>query len=165
VIVGGRGFGPDGRYARRLGADAWAASAAGAVQRLSHDWPPRMADPHETAYLGDDEYTYVVRERSTLVGITLRRLALADPVIGGYDQRRQDSTAEDLGHVVDFLAAALYVDDESVFTDFVAWAAAVLTARNVPAPMLRAGLGLIGDQLHDYPKARSLLHAGIEHVA
>jgi methanogenic corrinoid protein MtbC1 len=165
VIAGGPGFGPDGRYAGRLGADAWASSAAGAVTRLAHDWPPRMADPSGTAYLGDDEYTHVVRERAVLVGTTMHRLALADPVVAGYDQRARDATAEDLSHVVDFLAAALYVADQAVFTDFVTWTRGVLSARGVPAAALRAGLELLGDQLRDYPRARSFLGAAVEVLA
>ena len=59
VIAGGRGFGPGGRYAQHLGADAWAANAEEAVARLGADWPPPMRDPQISAFLGDDEYTYV----------------------------------------------------------------------------------------------------------
>jgi methanogenic corrinoid protein MtbC1 len=165
VIAGGRGFGPDGRYAERLRADAWAATAEEAVTRLARDWPPLVEDAHETAFLGDEEYTYVVRQRGALIGTALRRLAAEYPDASGYDQRQQDSTAEDLGHVVDFLAAGLYVGDERVFTDFVGWTAAVLQARGVPARALAVGLRLIRDQLHDYPTALAHLDAGLSRLA
>jgi hypothetical protein len=164
VIAGGRGFGPDGRYAERLRADAWAATAEDAVARLARDWPPPVDDAHETAFLGDDEYTYVVRQRATLIGTAWQRLAAAYPDAAGYDQRQQDATAEDLGHVVDFLAAALYVGDDRIFTDFVEWTAAVLRARGVPAPAFAVGLRLVRDQLHDFPTARACLDAGLSRL-
>jgi methanogenic corrinoid protein MtbC1 len=161
VIAGGRGFGPDGRYAERLGADGWAAGAAEAVIRLATDWPPPMADPYETARLGDEEYTYVVRQRSALIGTALTRLSAAYPAMDHYDQRQKDHTAEDMGHVVDFLAAALYLSEGEIFTHFVDWTAYVLAARRVPPIALRVGLRLCRDQLHDYPTATAILDAGI----
>jgi methanogenic corrinoid protein MtbC1 len=164
VIAGGRGFGPDGRYAQKLGADAWAVGAAEAVTRLAEDWPPTIADPFETAFLGDEEYTYVVRERAALVGAALRRLAAAYPVVRAYDQRQHDATAEDFGHIVDFLAAALYVGDERIFADFVDWTCAVLGARGVPPPALAVGLRLVRDQVHDYPQALAMLTTGLSRL-
>ena len=71
VIAGGRGFGPDGRYAERLGADAWAATAEDAVTRLARDWPPRVDDADPAAFLGDYEYTYLVRHRGTLISMAV----------------------------------------------------------------------------------------------
>jgi methanogenic corrinoid protein MtbC1 len=161
VIAGGRGFGPDGRWAVKLGADAWATGAQEALDRLNGDWPPRIGDPYETAFLGDDEYTYVVRHRGDLVSTALVRLAAAYPPVSGYDQRQHDATAEDLGHVVDFLAAALYVDDAQIFTDFVEWTSAVLEAREVPPVALQIGLMLVRDQLRDYPAAIAVIDAGV----
>src|SRR4051812_17446950 len=105
VIAGGRGFGADGRWARRLGADAGAAGAQEAVARLAPRWPPVVGDPFATAFMGDDEYTYVARRRGDLVQGTLDRLAATYPPMAGYDQRQHDATVEDLGHIVDFLAA------------------------------------------------------------
>ncbi len=165
VIAGGRGFGPDGRWAQRLGADAWAAGAEEAVARLADNWPPRVDDAYDAAFLGDEEYTYVVRQRGTLIGTALQRLAAAYPDVGGYDQRQQDATADDMGHVVDFLAASLYVGDRKLFTDFVDWTAAVLEARGVPRPALAVGLRLVRDQLRDYPTALDHLDAGLARLS
>ncbi|PRY33683.1 cobalamin-dependent protein [Pseudosporangium ferrugineum] len=165
VIAGGRGFGPDGRWAHRLGADAWAAGAQEAVVRLARDWPPVVGDPYGNGFLGDDEYTYVARHRGDLVHGAMARLVAEYPPVAAYDQRRLDSTLEDLGHVVDFLAAALYVGDPEVFTDFAAWTAAVLEARGVPATALVAGLRLVRDQLRDFPAATATLDAGLTRIA
>lgn len=165
VICGGRGFGPDERYAERLGADAWAANAEDAVARLNADWPPPMStDPYDMGFLGDEEYTYVVRHRAELLQTALLRLRAAYPHAGAYDRRQEDHTAEDMGHIVDFLAAALYVSESRIFTDFVDWTASVLAARGVPPAALAAGLRLYRDQLADYPAAAGLLDAGLDRL-
>jgi len=160
VIAGGPGFGPGGRYAQHLGADAWAADAEEAVKRLASSWPPPMRDPQVSAFLGDDEYTYVVRHRPVLISTAMSRLADGYPAVRDYDQRQLDATAEDMGHIVDFLAAALYVSETRIFTDFVAWTREVLKARGVPPAALRAGLLLVRDQLRDYPAALAVIDAG-----
>ena len=165
VIAGGRGFGPGGRYAQHLGADAWAAGAEEAVERLAADWPPPMRDPQISAFLGDDEYTYVVRRRPALIGTAMGRLASDYPAVRDYDQRQLDATAEDMGHIVDFLAAALYVSEAKIFTDFVAWTREVLAARGVPPAALRAGLLLVRAQLRDYPAALAVIDDGLTLVA
>ncbi|MBL7258408.1 cobalamin-dependent protein [Actinoplanes sp. LDG1-01] len=161
VIAGGRGFGPGGRYAQHLGADAWAAGAEEAVRRLAHNWPPHNQDPQLSAFLGDEEYTYVVRHRPELINTAMRQLTEAYPAMREYSQRQLDSTAEDMAHIVDFLAAALYVSETAIFTDFVAWTNEVLQARGVPAVALRVGLETVQAQLRDYPTAAAMLTAGM----
>lgn len=165
VIAGGRGFGADGRHAGSVGADAWAPDAEAAAQRLARQWPPPIGDPHGHTDLGGDEYTFVVRQRPELIGAGYARLAGLYPPMASYDQRQRDATAEDLGHLVDFLAAALYVQDAGIFTDFVTWTAAVLAARAVPAAALTVGLEVLAGQLHDFPRAQDTLRAGIEALA
>jgi methanogenic corrinoid protein MtbC1 len=160
VIAGGRGFGPGGRYAQHLGADAWATGAEDAVRRLAHDWPPRMPDSQLAAFLGDEEYTFVVRNRPDLIASAMQRLTDAYPAMRDYTQRQHDATAEDMAHVVDFLAAALYVTETAVFTDFVDWTAGILQARGVPPVALRLGLRAVRDQLRDFPTALAMLTAG-----
>jgi methanogenic corrinoid protein MtbC1 len=165
VIAGGPGFGPGGRYAQHLGADAWAADAEEAVKRLAANWPPPMRDPQISAFLGDDEYTFVVRQRPALIGTAMGRLAGDYPPVRDYDQRQLDATADDMGHIVDFLAAALYVSETKIFTDFAAWTGAVLAARGVPPAALRAGLFLVREQLGDYPVATAVIDAGLSSIA
>ncbi|WP_127507395.1 cobalamin B12-binding domain-containing protein [Actinoplanes solisilvae] len=164
VIAGGRGFGPGGRYAQHLGADAWAAGAEEAVRRLARNWPPHNQDAPLAAHLGDDEYTYVVRHRPELISTAMKRLAEAYPTMREYNQRQRDATAEDMAHIVDFLAAALYVSETAVFTDFVTWTEGVLRARGVPPVALRVGLQTIQDQLRDYPAATAILASGAARI-
>ena len=160
VIAGGRGFGPGGRYAQRLGADAWAAGAEEAVHRLARNWPPQQRDSQLASFLGDDEYTYVVRQRPTLISAAMEHLFEAYPAMRDYNPRQLDATAEDVAHIVDFLAAALYVGEPEIFTDFLTWTAEVLQARGVPPVALQVGLDSVRRQLRDYPTALAVLDAG-----
>ncbi|MGW3245367.1 cobalamin B12-binding domain-containing protein [Streptomyces sp. NPDC001070] len=162
VLAGGRGFGPDGRYALQLGADAWAADASAAADRLSRSWPPVVRQPHEWATRpADDEYTLVGRARSRLVAETMAALPGVVPASRSYTQRQLDHTAEDLGHIADHLSAALYVDDADLFTDFLVWTARILTARGVPAAALTVSLELMATTLRDFPRALALLASGV----
>jgi hypothetical protein len=130
------------------------------VRRLARNWPPHNQDPQLSAFLGDDEYTYVVRHRPELISTAIQRLAAAYPTMREYNQRQRDATAEDMAHIVDFLAAALYVHETAVFTDFIAWTEGVLHARGVPPVALRVGLETIQSQLRDYPAASAILASG-----
>ncbi|MGC5014412.1 cobalamin B12-binding domain-containing protein [Streptosporangium sp. DT93] len=166
VMAGGGGFGPDGRYARLLGADAWAPTADAAADHLEREGleglPALPATPGALAHLGDEEYTHLRRRRAELLERAMATLARVYPPMARYGPEQVEATAEDLGHLVDFLAAALYVDDAPVFTGFVGWAGSVLGARGIPAEALRVGLRVFHDELRDFPRARHMLARGIE---
>ncbi|MET9368987.1 cobalamin B12-binding domain-containing protein [Streptomyces griseoflavus] len=163
VVAGGRAFGPDGRYARALGADAWAPDARGAAATLEAGLarPAAVRDTvDDLPHLADQEYTMVVRSRSRLVKQVLVDLESRFPALRAYSDAQRERTAEDLVHIMDFLATALYLDDAEVFTGFLRWTAEVLTARGVPVRSLRSGLDIIGEQLHDFPRALRLVREG-----
>lgn len=169
VLAGGRAFGPDGRHARALGADGWAADARGAADILEKGFSG--PDPSvsrqavdDLPHLADQEYTLIVRSRAQLVKQTLVDLEDAFPAARHYSDAQRERTAEDLAHIVDFLATALYMDDAEVFTDFLTWTAGILQARGVPARSLTAGLGLLAGRLRDFPRTLRLLHEGTEAV-
>ncbi|KUL29943.1 cobalamin B12-binding domain-containing protein [Actinoplanes awajinensis] len=168
VIAGGRGFGPGSRYAERLGADAWASTAAEAVDRLASHWPPPPAPEFPGSpvrdYLAGEEYTHLVRSRAQLIATAMQRLADRYPPARDYDEYQRESTAEDFGHLADFLAASLYIGEPQVFLDFTHWTAAVLTARQVPISAFRGGLHLIRDQLVDFPTATSTLDQALANL-
>ncbi|GGN66989.1 cobalamin-binding protein [Actinoplanes lobatus] len=166
VIAGGRGCGPGGRYAARLGAHAWAGSGEEAVARLTTDWPPRTVTGFPAVGTdghlgGDEEYTHLVRGRPELIATAMERLTTAYPAAHEYDAAQTESTVEDIGHIVDFLAAALYVGEQEIFTDFIVWTSGVLASRGVPPAALRTGLRLIHDQLTDFPAAVAMLDAAM----
>ncbi|MDT0431848.1 MULTISPECIES: cobalamin B12-binding domain-containing protein [Streptomyces] len=162
VLAGGAAFGPDGRYARLLGADAWAPDARSAARRLAEGIPaPETAGGHASAgdlpHLADQEYTYVAREQVPLAREVLAQLERRFPAMAGYTDHQRERTAEDIVHLLDHLAVALYVDDDALFTAFVTWTAGILTARDVPARSLRPALDALAAELQDFPRARRLL--------
>ncbi|MFJ7296338.1 cobalamin B12-binding domain-containing protein [Streptomyces collinus] len=164
VMAGGLAFGTDGRYARLLGADAWAPDARAAGDRLAAGALTRPLPAHQAIddlpHLGDQEYTLVARSSTRLVRDTFQRLERHIPAMRDYSDEQRERTAEDIAHIVGFLTAALYVDADDVFTGFLVWTAEVLTARRVPARSLLPCLDLLEEQLHDFPRARRILDAG-----
>lgn len=163
VLAGGAAFGSDGRYAIQLGADAWAPDARAAARRLSEGFPPMPAAAHQPVddlpHLADQEYTMVSRTAAQLVKTTVAELENRYPAMRSYSELQRQHTTEDIAHIVDFLAAALYTDDDELFTNFITWTADVLAARGVPASSLQLTLDLLGTQLMDFPRSRRMLHA------
>jgi methanogenic corrinoid protein MtbC1 len=162
VLVGGAAFGPDGRYARMLGANAWAPDARAAAQQLADGIPqPSLATGRQQIddlpHLADQEYTLVTRAQGQLVKEVLTRLEGRCPAVAAYTAPQRERTAEDIGHVVDFLAAALYTDDDELFTTFITWTAGILTARHVPARFLHSALTILATELTDFPRSTRLL--------
>ncbi|GGY94481.1 cobalamin B12-binding domain-containing protein [Streptomyces nitrosporeus] len=162
VLVGGAAFGPDGRYARLLGADAWAPDARAAARLLQDGVPvPDRARAHvrtdDLPHLSDQEYTHVARDRARLVREVLPRLEKRFPAMAAYTEEQRERTAEDVAHLLDHLAVALYVDDDELFSTFVTWTAGILTARHVPAVSLDPTLDILTAELSDFPRSRRLL--------
>ncbi|MFD9123363.1 B12-binding domain-containing protein [Kitasatospora sp. NPDC059571] len=164
VLAGGAGFGPDGRYARLLGADAWAPDARAAADLLA-DGPPDSPRPvhqpiDDLPHLADQEYTLVTRESRELVRSTLRGMQDRIPAVRGYTDEQHERTAEDIAHIVQFLAAALYTGDARLFADFLTWTVDILTVRGVPAGSVLVVLDLLGDRLAEFPRALDVLACG-----
>ncbi|YCK39456.1 cobalamin B12-binding domain-containing protein [Actinomadura sp. ATCC 39365] len=159
VLVGGAAFGPDGRYARLLGADAWAPDARAAADLLDAGPPPRRAATGLSAgrppHLAGPEYTALTDRASELVRGVMAELDEHVPVTAG--EEPTGHTAEDVAYVVDYLKAAAYVDDPGLFTSFVSWMAYVLTARGVPARVLAVTLDALAARLAGLPRTRELL--------
>ncbi|WP_424217218.1 cobalamin B12-binding domain-containing protein (plasmid) [Streptomyces sp. BI20] len=168
VLVGGAAFGPDGRYADLLGADAWAPDARAAADRLRRPIPrprPDHTRAEDLPHLADQEYTAVARDGSSLVRAVFTGLEEAYPAMRGYDAAQRERTAEDLAHIVEFLATALYLDDDRLFVSFVEWTAGVLGARGVPAASLPPALALLARELRDFPRAGRVLRRAGEALA
>ncbi|MFE6751792.1 B12-binding domain-containing protein [Kitasatospora purpeofusca] len=163
VLVGGAAFGPDGRYARLLGADAWAGDARAAADRLAGGLVaplPAHQPVDDLPHLADQEYTLVSRSAPRLVGAVMSGLAERFPSVRSYTEAQLQHTAEDTAHIVDFLGAALYTDDPELFGGFLTWTAGVLTARAVPTASLLAALEVLRHELRDLPRTIGLLDHG-----
>ncbi|MFD6497422.1 B12-binding domain-containing protein [Streptomyces sp. NPDC059944] len=161
VLVGGAAFGAHGQYARLLGADIWATDATAAADRLEQGPVPRPGPAHQPIddlpHLADQEYTMVARTHTSLVRTVMSGLEERFPAMRDYTTAQRRHTAEDVAHIVDFLATALYTGDPDQFSDFLAWTAGILTARKVPARSLVPALDILAEQLKDFPRATSIL--------
>ncbi|MEV2248668.1 B12-binding domain-containing protein [Streptomyces sp. NPDC049970] len=162
VLAGGAAFGPDGRYARLLGANAWAPDARTAAGLLADGIPtPDLAvgrtQVDDLPHLADQEYTYVARSQGQLVREVLTQLEKRFPAMGAYTAQQREHTAEDIAHIVDHLAVGLYTDDDELFTTFLEWTAGILSARDVPARSLSPALDVLAAELQDFPRCVRLL--------
>ncbi|WP_030609401.1 cobalamin B12-binding domain-containing protein [Streptomyces sclerotialus] len=162
VLAGGAAFGRHGRYARQLGA-IWADDARSAADRLEKGLtrpdPAAVRQPaDDLPHLEDQEYTLITRSTAQLVQHTLGALEDHVPAMKTYTERQRQYTAEDIAHIIDFLATTLYVDDLTLFTDFMAWTADVLTARDVPPDVLFPAMDILAGQLKDFPRAAEVLN-------
>ncbi|WP_167161430.1 cobalamin-dependent protein [Streptomyces sp. MBT27] len=166
VLVGGAAFGPEGRYAKLLGAQVWAPDAREAADRLAEGPLPRPETDHQPIddlpHLADQEYTMVARTSASLVRAVFGALEDAFPAMRAYDDMQRERTAEDLAHIAEFLATSLYLDDEGLFTWFITWTAQILEARGVPARSLPPALNLFARELRDFPRAVRTLQRGVE---
>ncbi|MBE1531165.1 cobalamin B12-binding domain-containing protein [Actinomadura algeriensis] len=161
VLVGGGAFGPDGRYAALLGADAWAPDARAAADRLAAGPLPRPSSTHrigdDLPHLADQAYTHVTRNAPRLIRHVLGGLRSRCPEMARHTGEQQDRTAEAVSHLVEFFGAALYLDDPELFTGFTTWTITILAARDVPTQSLMPALDLLAEQVADYPRAVALL--------
>ncbi|QFZ72222.1 cobalamin-binding protein [Streptomyces fagopyri] len=164
VLVGGAAFGPEGRYAALLGADAWAPDARAAADHLARGPLPRPHLGHQPMddlpHLADQEYTLVTRNSDSLVRAVFTALENDFPGMRTYSDTQRERTAEDLAHIVEFLATSLYLGDENLFTQFISWTEQILVARGVPARSLPPALNLLASELKDFPRAIRILQHG-----
>ncbi|WP_214406667.1 cobalamin B12-binding domain-containing protein [Pseudonocardia lacus] len=159
VLAGGPGFGADGRWARLLGVDAYAATATEAVGLLdSGRWAdvPGGAGHAAVPESGGAEYCGLRARRSALVRDAVDALGGASPLAGGGGTLDGDAY-DDTGQLVDFLAAAVYLQDRDLFLDHVRWLGLVLAARGVPTTGVRTTLDSLDAGLHDFPFAQGCI--------
>ena len=69
---------------------------------------------------------------------------------------------ENLGFLLDNLAAAVFVDDSRLLTAFLDFAAGMLVARGMPAECLDLALQALTGPLHDLPRTVGHVMAGRE---
>ena len=150
VLAGGAAFGPDGRWARAVGADGWAPDARAAAALLDEF---SFRDDGGGARVDDssrDEQSVLQARRGELVaGMTTALGRTSD----------DEQLADDLGHLVDFLAAAVYVDDPGLLANFVRWVGTVAVPGGLTRSELAPALDDLAGRLRDSPRTVALLHA------
>jgi methanogenic corrinoid protein MtbC1 len=155
VLAGGPGFGLDGRWARELGADAWAPDAVEAVRLLDElPWPAPEPDRMGTDGPGP-EYAGLRERRATLLAAAILALDGRPALAGG-----EAGLENDLAQTVDFLTAAVYLADPAVFADYLGWLAQLLDARGAGPAGAHAVLDALGRGLYDFPIAQRCLELG-----
>ena len=139
VIAGGPAFGHGPRRAERLGADAWALTAADATAILL-GWKSEPPSVSREPTLVDPVALRLAAQADALGGAALDGLAARFLPMADYDERRMARTREDLVFIVQFLAATLLAADQAIFGDFLNWLQNLLVQRGVPPQALIAGL-------------------------
>lgn len=176
VLAGGPAFGEDGRWARAVGADGWAPDARSAAALLASSpqgswFPDDAGRPIAGAHPADDaareEQAVLHARRAELVAAVAARLcdARADGARGPVDPADTADTAppeeltDDLGHLVDFLGAAVFVDDAGLLDAFVRWVGSVSIPRGLTPAEAREALTHLAGLLRDSPRTARFLHA------
>ena len=156
VLAGGPAFGEDGRWARAVGADGWAPDARAAAAMLDADpdgpWFTDVGPPPARP-----ETATPARSRPCCTpGVPSWSGSPRPPCVRKLDDVPVE-LADDLGHLVDFLAAAVFVDDPSLFDEFVRWVGSVA----IPAGLRLEEVGPVLDALAaataDSPRTAALL--------
>lgn len=148
VLAGGAAFGPDGRWARAVGADGWAPDARAAAALLDE-----FSLRHDPSHLDDssrDEQSVLQARRGELVAgmTTALRSRTSD-----------EQLHDDLGHLVDFLAAAVYVDDPGLLANFLRWVGTVAVPGGLTRSELAPALDDLAERLRDSPRTVALLRS------
>ncbi|MFV2018597.1 cobalamin B12-binding domain-containing protein [Micromonospora sp. LOL_023] len=159
ILVGGRGFGPGGRWARALGV-AWAPDARAAADLLAAPGSALSEARGPSTDVGGEEYVALVGRRADLIDVALQELLRPGAGTAGYTSAQWDATTADLGYLVDFLAAAVYVDDADLFVEAVQWTVEVLDARAVTSTGVLRTLSAFSETLRDFPRAHRFLQVG-----
>lgn len=159
VLAGGRGFGAGPQWSSRLGADAWAGGIDTAVDVLT-SWgtEPPVLSQHPSL----DSRAFALDARAPkLADGAFAALEGSFPQLSEYDDAQRARTLEDLVYMGRFAAAALLVDDERLFMDFVGWLVELLRPRGVPAAAVLAGLSALEPEVSqvDTRAGRMLLDA------
>jgi methanogenic corrinoid protein MtbC1 len=157
VLLGGWASSPD--RAAALGADGHGETVrAGArtVRSWIEDGAPPPASPRE---LDHAAATALRTDRGRIVTDAFGRVEDGWDALAARADEPGDRTLEDLGHLLDHLAAALLLDDAALFTTEVRWLGEVHEGRGLPPALLDLELGALQAELADHPRARTLLAA------
>lgn len=167
VIVGGQAFGPEARRGARLGADGAFVDIPAAVRRLEFwlDRPPSMASVEPDADR-DLQRSELAARRMEIVDDAYAMLERRLPGMAAFDERRRRHTREDLDYIVRFADVALFVDDPTIFTDFIAWLAQLLAGRGLPDEVMLVTLEAVRDAVGpELPGVLALLDAASGQLA
>lgn len=156
VLAGGAGFGPDGRYAEPLGADAWAPDAGSGAKRLDEwlDAPPSDRSPLAA---DDDEQLMLTAAHGELVTRALDRTLAGRPAT-----RRIAELRSALDIALAAIESATLVGDADLLA-----ASASMIERALPAdivdvvPLAAVLEGILIDARDRAPRAAALIERAL----
>ena len=140
TIVAGAAFGATDARAVRLGASAWIGGEMSptAVLRATHS----AARP---ALAVDPESARLELCSAELVEACMAEMFLVLPLMSARSERQLDQARTGLSYILGFLRLTIDLDEVAVFDDFIAWLAALLAARDVPAMVVPLSLQIVAD--------------------
>ena len=150
ILAGGPAFGTDGRWARAVGADGWAPDAHAAAALLAGPFPGVDDAATTVDDVSREEQALLHARRGELVAGVATRLRSGTT---------EDELADDLGHLVDFLAAAVYVDDASLLARFVRWIGSVTVPHGLGGTEVGLAVDELAARLADSPRTVALLRS------
>ena len=159
VVVGGAAFGSDDLRARRVGADGWATSAAGAA-RLLDSLPRQTRDARIRLSRAGDEGERLVAASPLLAEIAAGALA----VMAGGDV--PGLSIDRVGRLLRTVAAALIVSDERILETYLEWLERACVARGGhPYFVYQLLLAVEAGLPETFRLAVELVRQAVDHVA
>ena len=160
VLAGGHGFGPEGAWAYALGADLYSSDPASAAELLRRRWPPLLTGTPSVQEASVEAYARLVRQRPELLATVRSRLADRYPAPHARGPGKTEAVNEIPGHLLDALAAAVFVDDPRALTGYLSYATDFLAARGVHDSRVRLTLDTVAEQLRDSPRVLAHVQEG-----
>lgn len=151
VVAGGVGLGPDGRRASALGV-RWCSSLEQIGDVLAAAAP--AVDP---ADLADrvKEHDLIALSRADFVQLPAAAAASIDSNVGSITD-----LAEEVGHLVDVLAACVLADDRRILSDYLTWWQGYRKLRGLDGDVVGTSLTALAGGVPDgLPRTRALLAA------
>ncbi|GAA1999076.1 cobalamin B12-binding domain-containing protein [Catenulispora subtropica] len=164
VLAGGSGFGPEGVWARSLGASMYAPTARAAADILLRRWPPPLTGHPTLDHLADGEYAELSGRRGAALDAMVRQVTSRISPLGELTEESHDLVVENLGFLMDNLSAAVFVDDARVFTAFLDFTVDMMTARGIPPASLLLAVQALTQPLHDLPRTMGHVTVGRERL-
>jgi methanogenic corrinoid protein MtbC1 len=128
VLVGGRGFGKDGRWATALGADAWAPALREVVPIL-RNWDPDPAQAEATAVESSSELLSLLDNHSAVVARAEEEWTARNPHLDRLMARAEIEIS------IRSLEASLLVADTDPLVEVMLWQAQTLPSHGVGEPL------------------------------
>ena len=163
VICGGRGFGPDGRWAHAVGADLWCPTFEDGADALIEALDQPRPAPREPVGDADtvSEMHAIRRDGPTLVESAMSLSLTAWPWLRDSGDTVR-ATRADLQSTLQTAGSAMLADDPTLLDDYVQWFESVLAARDLPVEFVSTAFDLLLEVAPTHlPKLRAMLDHGL----